>query len=246
MQFDIGSALRIFREQSPLEIIKKCFLYLRFPFDLMRHRKLKLDSGPEPLVDFAFSVCGGLIKPLQEKAEILELLTVLVKEKPKIILEIGTFVGGNLFLFSQIAPPDAVIISVDLPGGAFGGGYPLWRIPLFKLFLRGKQKLFLARVDSHDPRTRTKVDSILRGRKIDFLFIDGDHSYEGVKQDFEVFSPLVKNNGLIAFHDILSAKGLPDCGVDRFWSEISPDYEYRKLVGNNDQGWAGIGLIRKA
>jgi hypothetical protein len=33
------------------------------------------------------------------------------------------------------------------------------------------------------------------------LFIDGDHRYEGVRRDFEMYSPLVGAGGLIAFHD---------------------------------------------
>jgi hypothetical protein len=37
--------------------------------------------------------------------------------------------------------------------------------------------------------------------KIDFLFIDGDHSYEGVKKDFELYSKLLSNNGVIILHD---------------------------------------------
>jgi hypothetical protein len=37
--------------------------------------------------------------------------------------------------------------------------------------------------------------------KIDFLFIDADHSYEGVKLDFELYSKLVKKTGIIALHD---------------------------------------------
>ena len=35
----------------------------------------------------------------------------------------------------------------------------------------------------------------------DFIFIDADHSYESCKEDFECWSPLLKNNGLISFHD---------------------------------------------
>jgi hypothetical protein len=36
---------------------------------------------------------------------------------------------------------------------------------------------------------------------IDVLFIDGDHSYNGVKNDFNLYSPLVKNGGYIVFDD---------------------------------------------
>ena len=37
--------------------------------------------------------------------------------------------------------------------------------------------------------------------QIDMLFIDADHSYESVKNDFEIFFPLVKDNGIILLHD---------------------------------------------
>lgn len=37
--------------------------------------------------------------------------------------------------------------------------------------------------------------------KIDLLFIDGDHSYEGVKTDFELYSKLITDNGIIVIHD---------------------------------------------
>jgi hypothetical protein len=37
--------------------------------------------------------------------------------------------------------------------------------------------------------------------KIDFLFIDGDHSYEGVKKDFELYSNILSDNGIIIIHD---------------------------------------------
>ena len=37
--------------------------------------------------------------------------------------------------------------------------------------------------------------------KIDYLHIDGDHSYEGVKNDFELYSEIVSENGIITIHD---------------------------------------------
>ena len=37
--------------------------------------------------------------------------------------------------------------------------------------------------------------------KIDFLFIDGDHSYEGVKQDFKLYSTILSEKGIIMLHD---------------------------------------------
>jgi hypothetical protein len=37
--------------------------------------------------------------------------------------------------------------------------------------------------------------------KIDLLFIDGDHSYDGVKIDFELYSKIISDNGIIVIHD---------------------------------------------
>jgi hypothetical protein len=37
--------------------------------------------------------------------------------------------------------------------------------------------------------------------KIDYLHIDGEHSYEGVKKDFELYSTIMSENGIITIHD---------------------------------------------
>jgi hypothetical protein len=37
--------------------------------------------------------------------------------------------------------------------------------------------------------------------QIDFLFIDGDHSYEGVKKDFDLYSNIITPKGMIVIHD---------------------------------------------
>jgi len=42
---------------------------------------------------------------------------------------------------------------------------------------------------------------IMQDIKIDFLFIDGDHSYDGVSKDFNLYSTIMEKNGIIAIHD---------------------------------------------
>ena len=131
------------------------------------------------LLNFAYSfkVFELTLRPSQIKEEILKLLELLKDIEPKVVLEIGTAEGGTLFLFTRVASSDATIISIDLPGGMFGGGYPAWKIPLYKSFARAKQKIYLIRADSHNYKTLDKVKEILNGRSVDFLFIDGDHTY---------------------------------------------------------------------
>jgi len=87
------------------------------------------------------------------------------------------------------------------------------------------------------------VEKGLEGHKVDFLFIDGDHTYGGVKTDFEMYSSLVGKGGLIAFHDIVPGPPENVGGVPRFWSEIKPSFSYLELVKDWKQGGCGIGTI---
>jgi hypothetical protein len=89
-------------------------------------------------LDFAFSfqAFGVSIKPIQVKYEIAKLIEIVAGLRPRVVLEIGTVGGGTLFLFTRAADPDAKIISMDLPGGPFGGGYPRWKIPPIQILLQ--------------------------------------------------------------------------------------------------------------
>ncbi|MHA1582872.1 MAG: CmcI family methyltransferase [Candidatus Baldrarchaeia archaeon] len=117
---------------------------------------------------------------------------------------------------------------------------------VYSNFGKSEQKIILIREKSHDPKTLEKVKCVLQGSKFDFLFIDGDHSYEGVKRDFEAYSPLVGKDGIIAFHDRVPHDKVHDpygvVGVSRFWNEIKHSYKYLEIVSNGNQGWAGIGV----
>lgn len=53
-----------------------------------------------------------------------------------------------------------------------------------------------------DTSEKTFYDYFVRQDiKIDYLHIDGDHSYEGVKKDFELYSTIMSENGMITIHD---------------------------------------------
>ena len=146
------------------------------------NREIKSINNISNAIEFAFSFqyLTFSIKVGQVKYEIIKLLEILKDLNPKIILEIGTAGGGTLYLFTRIIDPEATIISVDLPGGTFGGGYSEWKIPLYQSFTKNGQKIKLLRADSHNPKTFKLVKTILADKKVDFLFIDGDHTYEGV------------------------------------------------------------------
>jgi predicted O-methyltransferase YrrM len=173
---------------------------------------------------------------VQARSEILQLAKILQASAPKRSLEIGTNYGGTLFLLCTLSPSGAKIISVDLPAGPFGGGYPRRKAPLFRKFVRADQQLHLLRADSHSLETKKRVLQILDGQQLDYLFLDGDHSYSGVQRDFEMYAPLVRSGGMIAFHDIATYQRASDCEVEKFWNEVKQKYRHREIIEEVKEG----------
>jgi hypothetical protein len=179
-------------------------------------------------------------KMLQIEEEFNELLK-FVKGK-KLILEIGTCMGGTLYKMMQVADENAEFVSIDLPNGKFGGD--AFDIPTeeeMQSWEKSGQTLHVIRDDSK--KVKGKVTEILNGRKFDFAFIDGDHTFDGVNADFEIYKEYCN---VIAFHDILkhSKENDPEdiVGVDKLWNTIEGDKI--EIIKNREQGWAGIGVLK--
>jgi predicted O-methyltransferase YrrM len=198
-------------------------------------------GGVPGLVDFV----GGnhFFRAKQIPSELMALGEILAARRPKHALEIGTALGGTLFFLTRLADPQATIISVDLPGGEFGGGYGSIRAWLYKRFARHGQRLQLLRGDSHSMDMLNRVKAALGGQALDYLFIDGDHTYEGAKRDFELYAPLVCPGGIIALHDIANHPSASGCEVSRFWNQVKSGYHHTEIIKDPEQGWAGIGVL---
>ncbi len=179
---------------------------------------------------------------MQVRSELLEFASLIQERRPKAFLEIGTRNGGTFFVLCRLADPEAIVISLDLPGGRFGGGYTIFQVPVIRRMKMARQKLHLVRADSHRLETQLRVTNALHSCQLDLLFIDGDHTYEGVKKDFDMYSPLVKKGGIVAFHDIVQVS---DAGVEvaRFWNEVKSSYQHREIIEDPQQGWGGIGVL---
>jgi predicted O-methyltransferase YrrM len=208
---------------------------------LLRARALDIEQSLD--LAFAFSIGNVSIAPAQIRSEIESLLQILEADPPRRILEIGTARGGTLFLLSRVARSDAVLASIDLPGGDFGGRYRRESILLLKTLPREGQTLRLILADSHLQSTVAAVRRAFDGQPLDFLLIDGDHRYGGVRADLAMYGPLVRPGGRIAFHDIVP--GPPDRvgGVPRFWQEIRNQHASLEFVHNWDQQGFGIGVM---
>jgi len=245
MSYEISVALRTLRTEGVSPLFKKTGLYFKQMATGLTHSfaNRPASSNLDAIIDYSFNAAHGLIRPGQVRSEILALGRSVQQLQPRTVVEIGTATGGTLFIWCALARPDATIVSIDLPGGIHGGGYPYWKSIVYRRFASAKQKVRLLRGDSHSAAMLDRLTGCLPGKPVDFLFIDGDHTYAGVKQDFEMYSPLVRKGGLIAFHDVCLHPPALDCHVDEFWNELKKTRPAQEFIENPQQGWGGIGLI---
>jgi predicted O-methyltransferase YrrM len=156
---------------------------------------------------------------MQNRVELELLLRRVLDKKPRCVVEIGTARGGSLYCLTQVAARDALIVSIDLAGGPCGGGQTELECDVFRSFAGPEQTLLCLRGRSSDAHTRQALQAALGGRRIELLFIDGDHRYESVKADFFGYRDLVADGGWVVLHDVLALSG-----VHTLWRELEARY----------------------
>jgi predicted O-methyltransferase YrrM len=186
------------------------------------------------------------IRPMQIRSEISSFLDFIASEPPATVLEIGTGRGGTLFLLAQAARENALLVSLDAPDVAGFGARPEYatRERLYRSLGRGTQRVVFLAADSHLVETLARVRRILAGRLIDVLFVDGDHTFEGVESDFRMYAPLVRSGGLVAFHDIVPGPAEKVGSVPAFWQSVRA-LDSIEFVEDWNQGGYGIGVLRR-
>jgi cephalosporin hydroxylase len=192
----------------------------------------------EPL----YAMAGVDFGITQMPTEIRGLIERLQALKPRTFVEVGTHKGGNSFLFSHAVPGNELGIGIDLS---------VQNAAKLKHFARPGQIYHALHGDSQTVAMRERARSLLGGRPLDFLFIDGDHRYEGAKADFELYSPLVRAGGLIAFHDICpdhhtlygKETGCYAGEVYKLWAELKPRHRTEELIEVQGQDGFGIGIV---
>lgn len=200
----------------------------------------------------------------QKKHEIIELWQLFDRLQSDIIVEIGVSQGGTFAGWCQLASTDALIIGIDrdvndcwprrgdmvhpdIAGPEFrmteqgGGMYSLKR-------KESNQTIIPINGWSYESKTVLKLQEVLNGCRIDFLFHDASHKYEDTVRDFELYWPLIESGGVMAFHDI-AYSSVAEVTKWKFWreiihtgpQEISYTYEYNDRF---DQSM-GIGVLFK-
>ena len=139
--------------------------------------------------------------PLMNPPEV-DLLIKYVKKCKIHFVEIGTHKGGSASLISTFLPQGIGMTTIDIFRKAPEGSLPPEEKP--STYKEAKETI-------NEQGNISKVD-IIEGnswkiaenwnKKIDILFIDGDHRYEAVKKDFTSWEPHLMKGGFIIIHDI--------------------------------------------
>lgn len=142
--------------------------------------------------------------------ELLIISSLIAFYRPKNLLEIGTFNGNTTLQMALNAPEDAIIHTLDLPPLEVATKEPVLTSDLpFILEKDKRQRKYLNSRASFKIRQylgdSTSYDFKLfaQNRLLDFVFIDGGHSYECVKSDTQKTLQLLAPGGIILWHDFI-------------------------------------------
>jgi predicted O-methyltransferase YrrM len=136
---------------------------------------------------------------------------------PATIVEIGRYRGGSTLLLAAAMDPGARLVSYDLH--VKGGGGPERDRELAAVLERTRlaERVELVVGDS---ATSPQPDGPCA-----LVFVDGDHSYEGVRRDYLRWRPMLPPGGHLLFHDARELRDLAslDVEVARFVAEVARD-----------------------
>ncbi len=159
--------------------------------------------------------------------------------KPAVFVELGTQSGNSYAAFAQAVQAlelGTACYAVDTwKGDAQTGFYDESVFSEWSAFhdrhFRGFSRLVRSTFD--DAR------SMLADRAIDLLHIDGLHTYDAIRHDFESWLPKLSARGVVLLHDINVRKG--DFGAWRFWEEIRGRYPTFAFLHGHGLGVVGVG-----
>jgi cephalosporin hydroxylase len=190
----------------------------------------------------------------QNPGELAELGEWLSHRKLAVIVEIGVYQGGTVWYWRKIAPA-AKIVAVDRMIRCRGCDRRVAHRDCPRRRLR-EAGATLIEWDSRELATVHAVGRLAgdpyAGAGIDFLHIDGDHSFAGVESDFSNYCGLLAADGVLAIHDVTAATPaqlndgkLPQDGVLRFWHNVKTLIPQAFEIREPGATWGGFGVLPK-
>lgn len=123
--------------------------------------------------------------------------------KATTVLEVGSYKGASAVCFAKGSPVASKIYCIDTWDNRSMSEGQYDTFDTFKNnTLKFSSQIIPVRGNSCD------VISSLSDLKIDILFLDGDHSYDAVLNDFTNYFPLLRKDGYLLMHDVGWAEGV--------------------------------------
>ena len=184
-------------------------------------------------------------KAVQLDAEFRPFLELIKEFAVSSYLEIGTARGDTFHEIVSQMPNGSKAVAVDYPENGWGLSGSQHQLREVSKDL--KKKGYEINLIWGDSRHGGVIKNAQKHAPYDLVFIDGDHTYEGVKADWENYGHLGR---IVAFHDIADP-GLPNnkgevIEVKKFWDEIKGDYRHVEFIDENAMYPMGIGVLYRA
>ena len=156
--------------------------------------------------------------------------------KPDVVVELGSHYGVSLFSFCEAAKeysPSTFVHGIDSWKGDVQAGY--YGDEVYEVVKAHRDKFHKNRCQLIRSMFSDAAESF-GDKSIDLIHIDGLHTYEAVKNDYETWFPKLKENGTILFHDWNERQ--PGFGVWKLWEEIKNAKEFYFVEIPNGHGLA--------